>query len=147
MWLTFVRETTSGGDPILPLIYGLDLTWQSALILSKSGVRIAIVGRLEAEAARRTNAYDEIIQYDQSIQPELLRVLERLDPQQIAINYSVDDVHADGLSYGMYQLLCRYLEGTPYLSRLVSAEKLHSRAARPKNSARNRAHPSCNSYD
>ncbi len=126
MWLTFVRETTAGGDPVLPLIYGLDLTWQSALILTKSGDRIAIVGRLEAEAALRTGAYDEVLYYDQSIQPELLGVLERRDPDQIAINYSVDDVHADGLSYGMYQLLGRYLEGTPYRSRLVSAEKLHS---------------------
>ncbi len=126
MWLTFVRETTAGGDPILPLIYGLDLTWQSTLLLCRSGERIAIVGRFEAEAARRTGAYDEIIYYDQSIQPELVSMLERLDPKQIAINYSVDDVHADGLSYGMYQLLCRYLDGTPYRSRLVSAEKLHS---------------------
>jgi Xaa-Pro aminopeptidase len=126
LWLTFVRETTAGGDPILPLIYGLDLTWQSALLLTKTGDRIAIVGRLEAEAALRTGAYDTILHYDQSILPELLGVLERLDPKQIAINYSIDDVHADGLSYGMYQLLCRYLDGTPYLSRLVSAEKLHS---------------------
>jgi Xaa-Pro aminopeptidase len=126
MWLTFVRETTSGGDPVIPLIYGLDLTWQSALILTKTGDRIAIVGRLEAEAALRTGAYDTILHYDQSIQPELLGVLERLDPKRIAINYSIDDVHADGLSYGMYQLLCRYLDGTPYRSRLASAEKLHS---------------------
>jgi Xaa-Pro aminopeptidase len=126
MWLTFVRETTAGGDPIIPLIYGLDLTWQSALILTKTGDRIAIVGRLEAEAALRTGAYDTILHYDQSIQPELLGVLERLNPKRIAINYSVDDVHADGLSLGMYQLLCRYLEGTPYRSRLESAEKLHS---------------------
>lgn len=126
MWLTFVRETTAGGDPILPLIYGLDLTWQSALILCRSGECIAIVGRFEAEAARRTGAYGEIIHYDQSIQPELLSVLERLNPGQIAINFSIDDVHADGLSYGMYQQLCKYLEETPYRARLVSAEKLHS---------------------
>ena len=126
MWLTFVRETTAGGDPVLPLIYGLDLTWQSALILTKAGERIAIVGRLEAEAARRTAAYDTVISYDQSIQPELLDLLRKLDPARIAINYSVNDVHADGLTHGMYRLLCRYLDGTPYLSRLESAEKLNS---------------------
>ena len=126
MWLTFVRETSAGSDPILLLIYGLDLTWQSALILNKNAERVAIVGRLEAEAARRTGAYDEILHYDQSIQPELIKVLERLNPNRIAINYSINDVHADGLSYGMYQLLCKYLEGTPYLSKLESAEKLHS---------------------
>lgn len=126
LWLTFVRETSAGGDPILPLIYGLDLTWQSALLLSKSGERIAIVGRFEAEAARRIGAYDTVIQYDQSIQTDLLGVITRLNPNRIAINYSLNDVHADGLSFGMYQLLCKYLAGTPYLSRLESAEKLHA---------------------
>ena len=126
LWLTFVRETSAAGDPVLPMIYGFDLTWQSALILTKTSRSIAIVGRLEAEAARRTGAYDTIIQYDQSIQPELLKVFNSLDPKRIAINYSMDDVHADGLSYGMYQLLCSYLHGSPYLARLESAEKLHS---------------------
>jgi Xaa-Pro aminopeptidase len=53
-------------------------------------------------------------------------VLERLNPNRIAINYSIDDVHADGLAFGMYQLLLRYLNGTPYLPRLESAEKLHA---------------------
>jgi Xaa-Pro aminopeptidase len=126
MWLTFVRETSGGGDPLLPLIYGLDLTWHSALILNRSGERIAIVGRLEAEAARRTGAYDTVLYYDQSIQPELLKVIQRINPRQIAINYSLNDVHADGLTLGMYRLLANYLDGTPYASRLVSAEKLHS---------------------
>ena len=126
VWLTFVRETSGGGDPVLPLIYGLDLTWPSALLLAKTGERIAIVGRFEAEAAHRTGAYDTVIQYDQSIQPELLKQLNRLDPNRIAINYSTDDVHADGLTFGMYQLLCKYIQGSPYLSRLESAGKIHS---------------------
>ena len=126
LWLTFVRETSAGGDPVLPLIYGLDLTWQSALFISRSGERIAIVGRFEAEAAKRTGAYDTVIQYDQSIQPSLIEILERLNPNRIAINYSVNDVHADGLSYGMYQLLRKYLDGTPFLDKLESAEELNS---------------------
>jgi Xaa-Pro aminopeptidase len=126
LWLIFVRETSSGGDPILPLIYGLDLTWQSALMFTKKGEKIAIVGRFEAEAAQRTGAYNKVIHYDQSIQPELIGEILRLDPNRIAINYSVDDVHADGLTFGMYQLLCKYLESTPYLSRLESAGKIHS---------------------
>ncbi|MBN2147033.1 MAG: aminopeptidase P family protein [Anaerolineales bacterium] len=124
LWLTFVRETPAHRDPVLPLIYGLDLTWQSALIFTRQGQRIAIVGSLEGAAARRTQAYDEIILYDQGIRQVLRQTLTRLDPQTIGINYSLNDVHADGLSYGLYQVLLAHLEGTPYAKRLVSAEHI-----------------------
>jgi Xaa-Pro aminopeptidase len=123
-WLTFVRETSAGGDPVLPLIYGQDLTWNSALLITATGETIAIVGRYEAESALRSNAYTTVIPYDQSIQPDLLRILYDLNPEQIAINYSLNDVHADGLTYGMYQLLVKYLSGTPLLDRLIPAETL-----------------------
>jgi Xaa-Pro aminopeptidase len=125
-WLTFVRETSAGGDPALSLIYGKGLTWQSALLITREGERIAIVGHFEAEAAYRTGAYQTIIPYHESLRAPLLETLERLAPRQIAINYSMNDVHADGLSYGMYQLLLGYLEGTPWRERLVSAERILS---------------------
>ncbi len=124
LWLTFVRETTAGGDPILPLIYGHDLTWQSALLIHRSGERIVIAGHFDAEAARRTGAYSEIIPYHQSIRPVLRETLARLDPQTIALNYSTNDVHADGLSYGLYQILLETLADTPYINRLISAEAI-----------------------
>lgn len=124
LWLTFVRETSAGGDPVLTLIYGHDLTWQSALILARSGERIAIVGHFEAEAARRIGAYSLVIPYHESMQSVLVEILERFQPRQIAINYSINDVHADGLSFGMYQLLRQYLSGTLWQDRLISAESV-----------------------
>ncbi|MBI4730770.1 MAG: aminopeptidase P family protein [Chloroflexi bacterium] len=121
-WLTFVRETSAVSDPVLPLIYGATLTWTSALLLTRAGRRIAIVGRYEAETAKRTGAYDEIIAYDQSIQPDLLRTLDLLAPQQIAVNTSASNPTADGLTHGMYLALAGYLDGTPHAGKLVSAE-------------------------
>ncbi len=122
LWLTFVRETSMGGDPILPVIYGsTGLTWPSALIVTRTGESIAILGRLEMEAARRTGAYAEIIPHDTGIRAPLRQVLERLDPARIAINTSKTDVLADGLSWGLYQTLLEIMEGTPYAGRLVSA--------------------------
>jgi Xaa-Pro aminopeptidase len=122
-WLTFVRETSAGGDPVLPLIYGHHgLTWQSALLLTRSGQRIAIVGRYDALTAECTGAYTEVIPYDQSIRPQLVETLLQLDPAQVAVNYSENDVYADGLGHGLYQVLDGFLQGTPLAGRLVSAE-------------------------
>lgn len=126
VWLTFVRETSAVADPILPLIYGATLTWTSALILTRSGRKIAIVGRYEAETAGRTGAYDEVIAYDQSIRPELLRIMEQLSPRQIAINTSQNDPSSDGLTHGMYQVLTGYFEGTSFSDKLISAEEIIS---------------------
>ena len=108
----------------MPLIYGHDLTWQSALILSRSGERIAIVGQYEAEVARNPGAYPTVISYDESIRPALLETLEQLNPQTIALNYSLNDVHADGLSYGLYQVLMDILQETPFAQRIVPAEQI-----------------------
>jgi Xaa-Pro aminopeptidase len=126
-WLTFARETSAGGDPALALIYGSELTWQSALIITRQGKKIAILGRYDADTAERLNAYDTIVPYDKGIKPHLLKVLGELNPSQIAINYSTNDVLADGLTYGLYQVLTKYLLGTDFGDRLISAEPILSK--------------------
>lgn len=118
-WMTFVRETEHNADPALPLILGFNVTWQSAFIVSRTGEKIAIVGRYDVENVQRMGGYDEVISYDANIQPALLTILEKLNPMQIAVNYSESDSSADGLSHGMYLSLKRYLKDTPY--QLVSA--------------------------
>lgn len=123
-WLTFVRESAAGMDPVLPLIYGHHVTWQSAFLLSRSGDRVAILGRFDSDNARNTGAYHEVIGYDEGISQPLLEVLTRIDPGQIAVNFSANDAHADGLSHGMYLLLREYLANTPYADRLISAEPI-----------------------
>jgi len=125
LWLTFVRETSGVRDPVMDYIFGpADLTWPSALILSKSGRRIAIVGRFEADAVRRLDVYDTVIAYDESVRPPLLEALNEIGPDRIAVNTSRDDVHADGLTHGLYEILTGYLEGTPFAGKLVSAESV-----------------------
>lgn len=122
LWLTFVRETVAGYDPVLPMIFGQQtLTWESALLISATGETICILGNLDQTLAEDTGAYQTIIGYDQSIRPALLETVERLDPKSIAINQSKDDVYADGLHHGMYLKLLELLAGTPYEERLMSA--------------------------
>jgi Xaa-Pro aminopeptidase len=123
LWLTFVRETSALADPVLPLIYGeSSLTWQSALIFTAAGDKIAIVGRFEEETAHNTGAFDRVIPYDESIIPVLLKEITRINPRQIGINTSEDNYMADGLTFGMYQNLMAILEETPFQTLVTSAE-------------------------
>jgi Xaa-Pro aminopeptidase len=125
MWLTFVRETSGVRDPALDLLIGNnDLTWPSALIITRKGEKIAIIGNLEKDALQRLNVFDEILGYDTAVSELLRTTITRLNPDRIAVNTSRNNVHADGLTHAMYEFLKEYLAGTPYAERLVSAEPI-----------------------
>ncbi len=127
-WVTFVRETSEGGDPVLPLLLDGGLTWQSALLVTREGKKVAIVGNYDADPLRASGDWDEVIPYVQGIGEALRETLDRLVPQavapRLAVNFSVDDVKSDGLSHGMYLLMRDYLKGTRFADSLESAEPI-----------------------
>jgi len=127
MWLTFVRETSGVRDPALDFLVGpSDLTWPSALILTRKGEKIAIIGNLEKEALQRLEIFDEILGYDKAVRELLRETITRLNPDRIAVNTSRNNVHADGLTHAMYEILREHLAGTPFADKLVSAEPVIS---------------------
>ena len=127
LWLTFVRETSGVRDPALDFLIGAnDLTWPSALILTKQGEKIAVIGNLEKDSLQRLEVYTQILGYDTAVSGLLRDTIARLDPDRIAVNTSRNNVHADGLTHAMYEFLREYLAGTPYADRLVSAEPVIS---------------------
>lgn len=120
-WLTFVRESSETPDPAMKLIVGQDVTWQSAFLVTRTGRRIAVVGGPDGGLIRQLELYDTVITYDESFAPALRETISDLDPGTLAINYSLGDVAADGLTHGMYLQLVDALKGTPFVDRLVSA--------------------------
>lgn len=125
-WITFVRETFGGTDPILPLIYEGGLTWQSALIVFPDGYRVAVVGNYDADAVVGSGDWDQVVPYVPSVREPLLEVLSaRLPsdrPAKIGANFSVNDVKADGLTHGMHSILAGLVGSLG--ADLVSAEEL-----------------------
>lgn len=124
LWLTFARETAMLPDPVLELILGLEMTWRSIFLISRSKRHTAIIGHYDADGIRQLGVYHDVVGYHQGIRAHLLEALQAYDPAQIAINFSENDVAADGLTLGNYRTLLTYLEGTPYRQRLQSAEAI-----------------------
>lgn len=126
-WITFVRETSGGGDPVVPLLIDGALTWLSALIVTGKGERVAVVGNYDADPLRASGDWTEIVPYVQGIREALIATLDKLVPgdhPKLAVNFSTSDVKADGLGHGMFILLERYLSGTKFEGSLVSAEEI-----------------------
>jgi Xaa-Pro aminopeptidase len=124
LWLTFARETTMLPDPALELILGQEVTWRSIFLISRSHKHTAIVGHYDAENVRQLGVYQEVVGYHHGLREQLLQALRAYDPAQIAINFSENDVAADGLTLGNYHTLLAHLDGSPYRQRLQSAEKI-----------------------
>jgi Xaa-Pro aminopeptidase len=126
-WLIFVRETGLHPDPGFELVVGADVVRNSAFLFGSGSQRIAITARFDTTSIRNTGVFAEVVGYDEDVRAPLLDALARLDPQSIGLNYSPDDVTADGLTYGQWLLLQDLLRGTPYADRLTSAAPLLSR--------------------
>ncbi len=124
MWLTFVRESSIIHDPALDMIAGINLTWQSAIIINRGGEAAAIVGSLELDNVNRTGLFDYVEGYLESFTKSFTDYLTKKNPTKIAINYSVNSTLADGLTHGMYQILLNHLKDTPFAERLVSSEEI-----------------------
>ena len=125
-WITFTRESSINGDPTLPYLVPSDLTWHSALIITKGGNTRAIVGQYDKKMVEDTGAYTTVVGYVEGIKKPLTEYLVTLNPASIAVNYSRDSEIADGLTHGMYLTLIDILAEINYQDRLVSAENIIS---------------------
>jgi len=124
MWLTFVRETGNIKDPMMDMIVGTGATWHSAFIITKDGDTTAIIGSLEEANMKTVGTFKNIVSYLKSVKEDLIKILEKYDPQTIAINYSRNSSLADGLTHGVYLELVDLLKDTPYKDRFVSSEEI-----------------------
>jgi len=126
MWITFVRESAVLRDPVMEMIVGGNSTWQAAFIINRDGDTTAVVGSMEEENFVKAGLYKNVVGYLKSIREPLVEYIASKDPKNIAINYSKNSVLADGLSYGLYQVLLDHLADTDYKNRLVSSEEIIS---------------------
>jgi Xaa-Pro aminopeptidase len=123
-WLTFTRETAINGDPTLPFLVDGDLTWHSALIITKSGGTFAIVGQYDKKGVEDLGAYGDVIGFVEGIKKPLQDCLRSIRPAKIAVNYSRESEICDGLTHGMYLNLCDMLSEVGLEDRLMQADQI-----------------------
>lgn len=124
MWMTFVRETGNIKDPMMEMIVGTGATWHSAFIITKEGDTVAIIGSLEEANMKSVGTFKTIVPYLKSVKADLINILDKYNPNKIALNFSRNSSMADGLTHGVYLELIDLLKETPYAERFVSSEEI-----------------------
>ena len=57
MWVVAVRETSIVADPVLALVIGHDVTWQSFFFYTRKGDAVALVGNFDEENFKRSGCF------------------------------------------------------------------------------------------
>ncbi len=125
-WITFVRESAINGDPVLGYLVDADLTWHSALIITRSGETFAVVGEYDRRTVEELGAYREVIGYVKGVKEPFQRIMKKLNPARIAVNYSEESEICDGITHGMYLTLVDLLSDLGLDGRIVPADRVVS---------------------
>ncbi len=105
-WLIYSSE---GSDPCLPLVTGLRTVGKTFFVITKDNERFAIASVIDAQASENSGLFNEVIKYRTEPEVALNELLDRFNPQKIAINFSSSDNLCDGLTAGRYRWLCAVL--------------------------------------
>src|ERR1035437_8787885 len=83
MWITFVRESAYSKDPVMDIIVGTNVTWESAFTICGDGSHSAIIGSLDTANMKAQGIFEDITGYVKSIKDPLLNLITSKKPNAI----------------------------------------------------------------
>ena len=124
LWVTFVQETSSGAERVFSYISPGHFTWDSVILVTPEGRPTVICGRLDQQDFEESGLFEEVITFVQDFEEPFLQYLGVLKPRRVAVNYSLQDASADGITHGRFlQLEGMLKEAVPGVE-IVSAESI-----------------------
>lgn len=120
LWLIFASE---GSDPAVKLLTGLKTVGRTAFLITKENKKYAVCSIIDAQESEESGLFDQVYKYQNNLPEVLKQLIEKLNPNKIAINYSVDDNLCDELTVGRYRWLKKNI-GLEICKKFVSSEKI-----------------------
>ncbi len=132
-WIMLGRETHFTTEPAMMYLLPAAVLPLCALVITRTGKSVCLVGVLDAEEVEAYGAVSEVISYRGDFETQLIELLRRCMPaQRIALDYSEVDPSADGLSYTQYKRLMRCFETVGFQGEFVSACNIMKRVRAQK---------------
>jgi len=132
LWIILTHE---GQDPSLPLVTGVATVGKGAFLFTKEGDKYAICNNIDAQDIVQSNLFDKVITYSNSFEEKIKEQVKEISPSNIALNYSINDHLADGLTVGQYRSLTKALDNVfdgAYLSSETFLQHIRSVKTEPE---------------
>ncbi len=118
LWLIYSSE---GSDPSVPLVMGLKTVGKTFFLITKEGKKYAIASIIDAQESEDSGLFDGVFKYSSNCEDVLKELIAKINPNKIALNYSVNDNLCDGLTVGRYRWLMDVL-GDEFNNRVIKSE-------------------------
>ncbi len=94
-------------DQTLPFLIGSSAIHICAAFFNKDGNHIMIASPSDEKKYMESGIFKEVVVYSSSLWDKFVEVLDRLNPNKIALSTSKEDSNCDGLTLGLYMQLER----------------------------------------
>ena len=102
IWLILASE---GSDPCIPLMTGIGTVGPGIFIITKEGKKLALCSSIDAQDLEESQLFDKVYKHTGSLENLVVEIVRNLSPRKIALNISVEEHLADGLTAGRYRWL------------------------------------------
>ena len=123
-WIIAGQESATNSEPALTVLCDGEFIGLTALIFNADGTSAAICTPLDINGYVNYGVFDEVIAFPVSFTDTLAEYLKKKAPKKIALDYSLENPSADGLSVGMYETLKEAFKKADIDAKIVSAEKV-----------------------
>ncbi len=133
LWIMLGRETHFTPEPAMLYLLPASVLPLTALVISKTGESVCVVGAIDAEEVEAYGPGCEVVVHRGDFEDQFLATLKRFMPaKRIALDFSEVDPSADGLSYTQYKRLSRLLDTAGFKGELISATNIMKRVRAQK---------------
>ncbi|NLW70840.1 MAG: aminopeptidase P family protein [Eubacteriaceae bacterium] len=123
MWIIAGQESATNSEPILDVMADSEFIGMTAVIFNDDGTSAVICTPIDYNGYAMQNIFTEVMAFPVSFAQTLSEYIARKNPSNIALNYSLDNPAADGLSYGSYLTVKQAIDLAGYKGEVISAQK------------------------
>ncbi len=124
MWIVAGQESATNTEPILDILSDAEFIGLTALVFCHDETSEVVCTPIDASGYINAGVFTKVHAFPVSFSDTLGEIIKRKQPKNIALDFSLENPSADGLSLGTYNILMDCFNKAGFTGKVVSAENI-----------------------